>query len=526
MMSRLATVKEFLLGKPFLFVVLAYIVMNSIFIGSYPPVDYTGDESWYMNYSIELMKTGRVKGSMFPFAGDLNEGNMLTPWLYSGTLAAFFVMLGKGLWQGRLLSLLCGLFTICITFRIGKKFHAARVGIAAAAFLGTSIFFTWSMREVRPEGMFTMVLTGGYYFFYRFLCSSKGFHIFLSSLLTGLLIEVHPNGVAACLSLLILYLVLYRKVLHRNTLCLLLGFGTPVAAWFFANYLPYEQSGLVSFQTVHRLYMPPLVKGDLSGFWASVKGHFTGLRYLFLSSDIYLNNVPLGVPFFGVATVLALRMVMTRRNLRILIMLVVTPLSLWLSLILVTSQIFQLGYLTYFMPSFALLMASSLFELRERYEGRKAVSYFVAVLIWVIMASNLLDASETNLRLREYKGKYDFMLKRLERALPRDAAILGSTNYYQAFLGSDRYYTWTFIQERCPDFGMTADALKADYVILDDILKNLSVRWCGESYYELQIVPFLKEQSELVGSIDVGYPNFNGADNFLRDIYIFKVKRN
>ncbi len=529
--------------RVFLLVLVIYIVLNLPFLTSYPPADYTGDESWYMNYSIELIKTGRIKGSMFPFAGGLDEGNVFAPWLYNGALSAFFVLLGKGLWQGRLLSFLSGLATLYFTYRIGREFYGRTAGLAASAILASSIFFTWSMREIRPEAMFTLVLLTSYYFFYRFLASKNAKDIFLSGFLSALLIEVHPNAIVACLSLILLYGILYRKILSVGTIALMAGFIPMIVLWFFANYLPYRGSGgPVSFLKMHENYLPPILEGEWSQIWYVARDRLAGLKEILMSTEVYMNNIPMMVSFVVLGVAFIIWTLQHKRNLKPMVWLSLPLLTLWVSATVVGPTVFQVSYLTYFMPLFSLLIASLLLgikghlntenEIGTRSGGEKpgghatAVSgYAIAILIGAIIASNIIDAAETNLRFKEYKKRYDNMMLELKATLPQHAVVLGSTNYYQVFQGNGRYYTWKFMQYSCPDFGMAVSALNVDYIILDDILRNLSMRWCFDAYYERKIVSFLAEQCELVKSIMVGYPNFNGTDNFLQEVHIYKVKK-
>lgn len=534
--------------RAFLLVLVIYIVLNLPFLTSYPPVDYTGDESWYMNYSIELIKTGRIKGSMFPFAGGLDEGNVFAPWLYSGALSAFFVFLGKGLWQGRLLSFLSGLAILYFTYRIGREFCGRTVGLAASAILASSIFFTWSMREIRPEAMFTAILLASFCFFYRFLASKNAKDIFLSGFLSALLIEVHPNAIVACLSLILLYGILYRKILSVGTIALMAGFIPVIVLWFFVNYLPYRGSGgPVSLLKVHENYLPPILEGEWGQIWYITRDRLAGLKEILISTEVYMNNIPLIFSFVLPGAAFVVWTLLVRRNLKLIAWLSLPLLTLWVSATIVGPRVFQVSYLTYYMPLFSLLIASLLLGIKghlnpeneiaarppgARNDGEKpsahasAVSaYAIAILIGAIIASNIIDAAETNLRFKEYKKRYDNMMHELKTTLPQHAAVLGSTNYYQAFQGNDRYYTWKFMQYSCPDFGRTVRTLNVDYIILDDILRNLSIRWCFDAYYERKIVPFLVKQCELLKSIMVGYPNFNGTDNFLREVHIYKIKK-
>lgn len=59
------------------------------------------------------------------------------PPLHPLLLALCFKLFGLGMWQARLVSALCGLATVLLTFELGRRLYQVRVGLAAAAVLCT-----------------------------------------------------------------------------------------------------------------------------------------------------------------------------------------------------------------------------------------------------------------------------------------------------------------------------------------------------------------------------------------------------
>lgn len=520
--------RVFFLAYGFPISALLYIVLNLPFLDSYPPIDKLGDESWGMNYSIGLLKTGKIRTSITPFVrgveGDSVSSLRDTTWLHYGGLALFFSVFGAGIWQGRLLSLFYGLITLFITYRIGKDMVDRRTGVLAAVLLASSIFFSLSTREVRAESLFTFILTAGLYLFYRFLLSEKGIFIFLSAIVTGLLIEVHPNGLVACMSLTILYAILCRRRVGRNSALLAAGLLCVAVLWIVVNWLPHRSAVMMASQTILRDTMPPLFTGDWRSYLEMIKDPFFDIGIIASGPAIFMNNIDFAYYVaLGIAmTSCCLLMFGMRR--RWMLIFGLTMSCLWFSKMLLSLKVCQPAYLAYFMPLFSLMCSSAFYEIHDSLKLKKILRYVPACCALVIVLLNIFDSAETNLRFMEQKKKYDRLMQVLKTTIPADAAVLGSTNYYQAFLGSETYSSYAFMKNSCPDFAMSVNNLNVDYIILDDILQNLSSQWCGNRYFEL-IRTFLEDRCTLVFSTYVGYPNFNARGNELREVYVFKVKK-
>src|SRR5215475_7488755 len=55
--------------------------------------------------------------------------------LHSLLLALSFKLFGQGMWQARLVSVLCGLATVMLTYNLGRRLYGPAIGLLAAAFL-------------------------------------------------------------------------------------------------------------------------------------------------------------------------------------------------------------------------------------------------------------------------------------------------------------------------------------------------------------------------------------------------------
>ena len=519
-------------GSPVFLVLLVFIGLNLPFLTVYPAIDRTGDESWYMNYSLELIESGKMRGTMFPMAGELNEKGhaSFNSWLYNGMLSLFFLVFGPGIWSGRLLSLLCSAGTVYLTFRIGREFFSERAAVTASLFLSTTIFFSSSAREIRPEAMFTLLLVLGFYMFYKAVLSvnsgMRGIFLFLSSFFVSSLVEIHPNGLLAMFSLFLLYLIFYRPVFNRYFFYFLAGFLAVLTLWFFMNLLPNMESAFTSFRTIHYTELPPILRGDfMSPLWGLLNMPNEFVIYLFDDSYSHFNYQNITrISFFGATgmVVFVAYLVLSRIRLRVVALLLATVLMLWGSHIFRGDCLFV--YFTYFIPFSALIAAGSISGLSEKYHDKKMMQWITSAVVLVTCLVSVVDSVEADIRFARYKVRYDSMMKTISETIPPDSAVLGSSMYYQVFRGSRKYYYYLFMYMRCPSFDRSVSVLDVDYIIMDDTFRDRAGWWCTEPYYAEQIEPFLNTRCDLVRKISVGYPTRN-SDGVLNEVLIFRVRK-
>lgn len=502
-----------------LVIILIYTIFHLPFYKSYPPVDFGGDESWYINYSVEFLRSGSLKGSIFPLT-PANEPSILNPYLYSGLISLIFLIKDAGIDSARLLSLISGLCTVYLTYITGRRFLSREAGILSAIFLGTSIFFSFS-HQVRPEALFTLMLLCGYHLLLRYLEEGSHLYLFLCGLITSLTVEVHLNAIIAVVSVVMVYLIFYRQYNRkfRDIIYLIGGFLFTSILWVSINFIPLRR-GIDSFTTIHRGYLPAILEGDISEYLDTVfRAFFADFETLF--RDFYFNNIPLEFYFFTGLSLFIIYLIYSRHEMKKTIFILMTIISMWLSSVVLSLRVCQPFYIIYFMPSMALLYGWLIYII---YRTAKPfiIKRVVIIVAFITLLLNIYDTLDTGLRLIDAKKNYIDALNTLRDSLPADKRVLGSTNYYHALYGKDTLVNYLFIQNVCPDFKMTLRALKVDYIILDDMLRTLSIMWCGERYYD-KIVSFLEANTELIKSIYLEYPNVNGTQGFLREIHIFRV---
>ncbi len=511
--------KRCLDNKEILLIIVLYLSINLPFIDSYPPLDLVGDESWYMNYSVNLLKTGSPSGTMFvntPF----NELTPFTAWFYNGLLSLFFLILGAGITQGRFLSLMAQIVILYFTYRTGYEVFNKRTGILSALLLGGSVFFAFA-HQLRPEALFTALMTFSFYLFIRYLRARRPAMIFLSSLTGGLLIEVHPNGAVYLLCLLFLYLLWLRRVFHRDTLFFLMGPLISFLIWLSLNYLP--APSFSSFRTVHLSYMPSIMKGPGYYLKSLLNALLEDPEFLFKRiPQTFINNFDIRLYLLG--GILGLSYFIFKTEDRRSLWLILSGAAfLWISSIILGLGVCQPVYFIYFMPFFAITGAVIIEKLMRMGDSlKKGIG---VLLLSLIITVNLYDLVETGIWSKEIKKQYDRALKELSSALPAGSRVMGITNYYPVLYDRVGYFTVLYVQNSCPDLGKSLKGLHIDYFIKDEVIEHIFLQWCGSRYIQ-SVDTFLSEEAELyrVINIEGGYPNFNARGNYIREIKIYRLK--
>lgn len=115
-------------NKEILLIIALFLILNLPFLSSYPPLDIGGDESWFMDYSVNLLKTGSPSGTMFVNT-PLNEITAFTAWLYNSLLSLIFLLCGIGIFHGRLLSLMAQTIILYLSYRIGSELFNRNTGM-------------------------------------------------------------------------------------------------------------------------------------------------------------------------------------------------------------------------------------------------------------------------------------------------------------------------------------------------------------------------------------------------------------
>ena len=239
-------------GKWDIIAILAVLVFHAAltlpFISTFPPVDNLGDESWMIEMSTEILKSGRPVAPMLAGTPLADNFSFFIYWLYQGILSGFIALMGPTFIAGRTLSFIMSLAVLYVTYSFGKKLSGRRVGLASALLLSSTIVFSWHSRETRADMMLTFVILLCIYLFYLAVIEGRFRLLFITGLLATLTVQVHANGAIFAFSLLFAYLIMNRKNLYgRDTIRFFAGMAIGLISWIIFNYLPSDKIDFSNF---------------------------------------------------------------------------------------------------------------------------------------------------------------------------------------------------------------------------------------------------------------------------------------
>lgn len=505
-----------------LVIICLYAIINLPFLTIFPPIDNVGDESWMMNISLELLRTGRPVASMHAGTPISETVQITTMWIYSGALSGVFYIFGPSVWAGRFLSFLCGLSVVILTYLFGKNIGNRKIGLMASFLLTTSIAFSWHTREMRPEMMLLAFSTLSVYLFYRAWQERKDIFLLLSGLLSTMSVQVHPNGAIFAFAILLIYSVLYRKsLLSRPSLFLIFGLFTGFAIWLVFNYLPYSPS---SFETIHKKYLPPVINEDFYVLLTNGIQRFTGafspwhLNWLRVK---YFSGINIAFAYLALLLIFA-SLLFRRKRKQLIFLLSFIALPLGISTFLISA--WNWFHYSVFLALCFIALSISIYDIVEMLPWRRFKMLLLYGVVLVFGGAGIIDIMKRDIDMMEYD--FNAVKKEISRSVPAGATVMGSPLYYFAFLekSNNRFMTYLFVEEKCPDFESAIRTHKIDYIFVDDILINLTAMWCSPAYSN-KIREYLMKNTSLVSIIDVEYPNSHASNRLLRRVYLMRINQ-
>jgi hypothetical protein len=233
----------------------AWVAVNLASLTTYP-TPYP-DDSLYGSVAETLRLTGRLGLPLYPDVYGSSQSVFHFGRLYVSGLAAWFTLLGTGLFQARLYVYVGSLLAVWLTYQLGKQLYSRTVGILAALFLLLCWRALWSSHSLRPD---TYVNVGGLVLILaalRLIQSPRSWLSFFTGLLGVLILDIHLKALHYSLSTALMLLVYFGRNRSHWRYLVLLGMGALLAAvyWLAIHFLPdpllmYQQWRLGLFSDV------------------------------------------------------------------------------------------------------------------------------------------------------------------------------------------------------------------------------------------------------------------------------------
>lgn len=136
------------------------------------------------------------------------------PPLYEIILSAWIYLMGETEFVLRLLSVIFGMISIVLTYKIGNLYGNIKIGIVSAAFMAVSPIHIWYSQEARGYAMLTTLILARMYYFLGALI--KGKTICYKFFTIYAILSIYTHSFSLVLLLPEIIILLFKK--HKNSL--------------------------------------------------------------------------------------------------------------------------------------------------------------------------------------------------------------------------------------------------------------------------------------------------------------------
>lgn len=200
-----------------------------------------GDEGSYSDVAVQFVRHGNFAWPHQSGDYGFERSNVAFGRIYCGTLGVVYRVIGFGVFQGRLLSYVCALLSVLLTFLIVRRLGGGRVASAWAAVLTAAAYITVdTAHTARPEAMLTTAATLGLYLLILAIERDSLWLYALTGLAAGLAADVHINGacVPIALAVVAIGLVGWKRAFVRIAPPFAGGALVGAAWWLATHVLP------------------------------------------------------------------------------------------------------------------------------------------------------------------------------------------------------------------------------------------------------------------------------------------------
>jgi hypothetical protein len=444
--------------------IIVYLLANLPFLVAWPAVN--GDEGREAN-------AFWVSSGVDPSAQTLDPLYRHDP-LYKGGLQGLttgisFRLLGLGLFQGRLVSLIWGGLLLVATFLAGRRLYGPAAGYIAVLFLAVSQPWLVSSHIIRPDIVVATLVMAGLY------CALRGvqdggrpWHL-VAGLCLGLSFDVHPNSLAFMPMVGLVYVSRYgwRAVLSWDAWMYAAGIAVGAVYYIAVRIAPDPMHFMEAFQYwIGVDKRPPALATRGGSAFDAELGRWT--QYL---GHRWMEGALLAI---GVVTA-AIRMIRQRRVDPVLSGLIA---SLVVFTILVSSK--TEFYMILFFPGLILMVAAALSDVADRLEGaRLLASAFLVLMAVGVMGfeDNFRDVVQA---ASDFEDRdYGSLTAQIQAAVPAGSRVIGPPVFWIGlnrppyYLDYVDFYVWERIRrERNVTWAQFVAEINPQYVVFDSKSKS------------------------------------------------------
>ena len=464
---------------------------------TFPRTRFVEDEGWNSDAALTWMREGRLRMSSFPadFAGRLDARPPLLPLAMGET----FRLLGAGVLQARLTSMLAGAGVVIVAYFLGMEWGGAWAAWVAALLMACDNILLITARSARPEPATTLFACLGILWCYVARRKESAAWSFLAAVSIGIAVNFHPLGIGFAVAGGALLLMELRRgiVRSRRAWAFLLGLVVSLAP--YGLWLASDDVHRAGFRET---YMRRTAESSL---WHRLAGETTRL-----SDFVGLGSQRLPLPFhipyrLHIALIVAGALVYVfRKRPRLAGEIAVLGAVNWLWWVFLVNK--SARYITTLTPVLAAVVAMALAWTAKDARWKRA-----AIAIGLLFGVSQL-AGNAFLLYRYRTADYEAVGRGLRAAIPPGASVYGIITFYLA-LNDRRYYSY----DRTP-FTYAITNLRPQYLILyDRVMMHGSGR--GEDDFadlRKQATEFVKAHATLAARV---------ANEFYGDLEVYRVNQ-
>lgn len=463
--------------------IVIYLLANVPFLVAWPAVN--GDEGREAN-------AFWVSSGVDPSAKSLDPVYEHDP-LYKGGLQGLtegvsFRLLGLGVFQGRIVSLIWGGVLLWLTFLVGRRLYGPATAYVAVLFLAVSQPWLVSSHIIRPDIVVACLVMAGMYCALRGLQDgARPWHL-LAGLCLGLSFDVHPNSLAFMPLVGLCYLSRYgwRGFLSREAWLYVAGIGIGAVYYAAVRIAPDPQHFLEAFQYwIGVDKRPPALATRGAGPFAAELGRWTD----------YLNHRWIEGVLLGLGLAVGVTRMIRQRRLDPIIGGLLAALVVFVVLVSSKTEF----YMILFFPWLVLLVAAAIADVGARLTGAHALAAALVVIMAVGVMGfednfrDMVDAS-TDLNDRDY----GVLSAQIQSVIPAGSRVVGPPIFWIGLSQSPYYldyvdfFVWDRVRrERNVTWAKFLADVNPDYVLLDSKTK---------SEVQASMPRFMEDNADLVAS--------------------------
>lgn len=278
-----------------------YFFINLLFLTKFPFVH--SDEPWLSGLSRSIMEH-RDFSATETFFNIYPRNPHAIKILFHSLQIGFIKILGYNIFTFRLISLIFGILTLFIFYKLSELiFKSSKISLVAALILGFDTQYIYASHFARQEIILLFIFLAALYFFLYNLEKHKYIHDIILGIILGLSIGFHPNSFIISLPfgfIYLYYIFRVKKLKIKNifiwglTLALFAGIFVAISLTldpnFFTNYAKYgEQFGVLD---------------PVTSKLEQIKYFYLKLYYG-VSGTYYLPNIRLQFYLFGITLFLS-----------------------------------------------------------------------------------------------------------------------------------------------------------------------------------------------------------------------------